>query len=83
MDKFYVVAGETGGAITLHYKNALSFLQYIDGEKCIREFADFKSAEGFLLGHLSGILPQGFSIPEHLELNRLVTICGILLEQMM
>ena len=49
----------------------------------IQERTDFESAEGRPLGYLAGLLPRGCSLPEHLELNRLATIWGLLPKQMM
>ena len=82
MGKYYVVADETGGVITAHYKNAILFAELMDGWDVIREFSDFEAAEGFLLDHLSGIVPRGCLLPERLELNQIVTICGLILERM-
>ena len=83
MGKYYVVADETGGVITAHYKNSILFAELMGGRGVIREFSDFRSAEAFVLGHLAEIVPRGCLPPEHLELNRLVTADRLLLEQMM
>lgn len=71
--KFYVVKG-TNGVIIIQgiYAKAVKCQNYIK-KSTIKMFDSFEDAEQAALDHLAVIVPYYIPIPEHIEVNEMVT----------
>lgn len=75
MKKYYVAVGDNGGVITDDYDRALYCKsKYLRGHVFVKKVSGFEEAEDYLLDHLTEKAPYGCSVPDHYELNRVVTI---------
>ena len=70
--KFYVVKGLNGVIIQEYYAKALKCQNYIK-KSTIKKFDSFEDAEQAALDHLAVIVPYYIPIPEHIEVNEMVT----------
>lgn len=74
MKKYYTTVGDNGGVITDDYDRALLCKKYFRGQVYIKKLSTFKEAEGYLFDHLAEKAPFGCPIPDHYQLNKVVTI---------
>lgn len=69
---FYLVKGSNGVIIQEIYGKALRCQKYIH-ESTVKKFDYFEDAEQAALDHLTEIVPYFIPIPEHIEVNEMVT----------
>ena len=69
---FYVVRGSNGVIIQVNYGKAVWCQKYIHNSK-LKKFKCFEEAEQAALDHLAEIVPYYIPIPEHIEVNEMVT----------
>ena len=69
---FYLVKGLNGVIIQEYYAKALKCQNYIK-KSTIKKFDSFEDAEQAALDHLAVIVPYYIPIPEHIEVNEMVT----------
>lgn len=69
---FYLVKGINGIIIQEYYAKALKCQNYIK-KSTIKRFDSFEDAEQAALDHLAAIVPYYIPIPEHIEVNEMVT----------
>lgn len=69
---FYVVRGCNGVIIKENYGSAVRCQNYIH-KSTIKKFDYFDLAERAALDHLTEIIPYYIPIPDHIEVNEMVT----------
>ena len=69
---YYLVRGNNGVIIHYNYFKAQECQRYIH-KSTIKKFDLFEDAENVALEHLSEIIPWYIPIPDHLEVNEMVT----------
>lgn len=72
----YVVKGNNGVIIHYDYYKAQQCQRYIR-KSMIKKYEVFEEAEAAALEHLEDIVPYYIPIPEHLEVNEMVTIAKL------
>lgn len=70
--RYYLVRGQNGVIIHYNFYKAQACQRYIR-KSTIRKFDLFEEAEREALKHLATIVPPHIPIPDHLELNEMVT----------
>lgn len=69
---YYVLFGYNGVIIQENYYKTLKCQEYIK-KSTMKKFSTFEEAEQAALDHLAAILPYYISIPNHIELNDMIT----------
>ena len=69
---YYLTKGLNGVIIQEYYAKALECQNYIK-KSTIKKFNSFEDAEQAALDHLAVIVPYYIPIPEHIEVNEMVT----------
>jgi len=70
---YYLVRAVNGVIIHYNFYKAQTCQQYLH-KSTIKKFDLFNDAEAAALEHLVEIAPYGTPVPEHLEVNEMVTI---------
>lgn len=69
---YYVLFGYNGTIIQENYYKTLKCQEYIK-KSTMKKFSTFEEAEQAALNHLAAIVPYYVPIPNHIELNEMVT----------
>ena len=69
---YYVLFGINGTIIQENYYKTVKCQEYIK-KSTMQKFSTFEEAEQAALDHLAAILPYYIPIPNHIELNDMIT----------
>ena len=69
---YYVLRGYNGVIIQENYYKVLKCQEYIK-KSTMKKFSTFEEAEQVALDHLAAIMPYYIPIPDHIELNDMIT----------
>ena len=69
---YYVLFGINGTIIQENYYKTVKCQEYIK-KSTMKKFSTFEEAEQAALDHLAEIVPYYIPIPEHIEVNEMVT----------
>ena len=69
---YYVLFGNNGTIIQENYYKTLKCQEYIK-KSTKKKFSTFEESEQAALDHLAVIVPYYIPIPDHIELNQMIT----------
>lgn len=69
---YYLLRGYNGVIIQENYYKVLKCQEYIK-KSTMKKFSTFEEAEQAALDHLAAIMPYYIPIPDHIELNDMIT----------